>query len=218
MWAAAALALATATAGPSSDYVSAVETEALISQLNAQLLASSSATSTLEQWCAAHHMAEPARLSAVRDKGPPRPATPETRARLQVGADEPLGFRHVRLACGRYVMSEADNWYVASRLSVEMNRVLDTTDTPFGRAVLALGVHRQTVSAERIWSPLPADWIDAPVGAIASPQPVRSDQSLFRHRAILLTPAGLPVSEVVETYQGAVLDFPRHAASPGSVR
>ena len=48
MWAAAALALATATAGPSSDYVSAVETEALISQLNAQLLASSSATSTLD--------------------------------------------------------------------------------------------------------------------------------------------------------------------------
>lgn len=216
MWAAVALAVALSAAAPSGGYVEAVETEALINQLNAQLLASSSATLTLEQWCGAHHLAEPARLTAQRDKGPPKPATPQTRARLQVGADEPLGYRHVRLACGAHVLSGADNWYVPSRLTSEMNQVLDTTDTPFGRAILALGVHRQTISVERIWSPLPDNWVDAPLMDVTPAEPPKRDQALFRHRAVLLTPVGLPISEVVETYQGAALDFPRHAAAPST--
>jgi hypothetical protein len=39
-----------------------------------------------------------------------------------------------------------------------MNRVLDTTDTAFGRAVQSLNFRRRTLSAKLLWSPLPQDW------------------------------------------------------------
>ncbi len=46
--------------------------------------------------------------------------------------------------CGGHVLSEADNWYVPARLTPQMNRALDTSDTPFGAAVKALDFHRAT--------------------------------------------------------------------------
>ena len=36
-----------------------------------------------------------------------------------IGPDEPVAYRHVRLRCGDHVLSEADNWYVPSRLTPE---------------------------------------------------------------------------------------------------
>jgi hypothetical protein len=64
----------------------------------------------------------------------------------------------VRLTCGDRVLSEADNWYVPARLTPEMNRVLDTTDTAFGRAVQPLNFRRRTLSAKLLWSLLPPGW------------------------------------------------------------
>ncbi|EHH68819.1 chorismate--pyruvate lyase family protein [Gluconobacter morbifer] len=51
--------------------------------------------------------------------------------------------RHVRLLCGTTPLSDAWNWYVPERLTAEMNRLLDTTDTPFGRAVRETRFRRQ---------------------------------------------------------------------------
>jgi hypothetical protein len=69
----------------------------------------------------------------------------------------------VRLICGDHILSEADNWYVPARPSPEMNRVLDKTDTAFGRAVQTLNFRRRTLSAKLLWSPLPGSWeMDAP--------------------------------------------------------
>ena len=135
-------------------------------------------------------------------------ATPEVRAALDVKADEPLGYRRVRLKCGDHVLSDADNWYVPARLTPEMNHVLETTDTPFGKAVAALRFRRHTLSADLLWRPLPKDWemgaAPAPddKGALAVPDHV------LEHRAVLSTPDGEPFSEVVETYTGEVLAFP----------
>jgi len=39
-----------------------------------------------------------------------------------------------------------------------MNRMLDTTDTAFGRAVQNLNFRRRTLSAKLLWSPLSQDW------------------------------------------------------------
>jgi hypothetical protein len=190
---------------------------AVMETLNAELLASSSATTTLEAWCGAHHMASPAKLSADRVRGVDKPVTQAQRRELQIGADEPVKYRRVRLACGDHVLSEADNWYVPSRLTPEMNRALETTDTPFGRAVANLHPVRQTLSVELLWSPLPAGW-DLGVGGPAASGPAgREDGSgalaipdaLFRHRALLYDQARRPFSEVVETYTGEVLDYPR---------
>ena len=189
-----------------------VEALAVVETLNAQLLGSSSATATLEAWCGTHHMASPARLVAELVRGADKPVTDEERQVLQVGAGEAVKYRRVRLACGSHVLSEADNWYVPSRLTPEMNRLLETTDTPFGRAVAGLHPVRQTLSAELLWSPLPAGW-DLKVGSAApaagSGGPLAIPTALFRHRAVLYDDRRRPFSEVVETYTSAVLDYPR---------
>jgi hypothetical protein len=39
-----------------------------------------------------------------------------------------------------------------------MNRLLDQTDTPFGRAVKDLEFQRQTLKATALWHPLPEGW------------------------------------------------------------
>jgi hypothetical protein len=218
MTAVLAVAAAPALAAPAQPWpdtpLGRTQALAVIETLNAELLASSSATATLEAWCGDHHMASPARLSAERAPGVDKPVTEEQRRALQVGADEPVKYRRVRLACGGHVLSEADNWYVPSRLTPEMNRVLETSDTPFGRAVAGLHPVRQTLSAEILWSPLPAGW-ELGVGGAAARGPAAKTgalaipAALFRHRALLYDDQRRPFSEVVETYTGEVLDYPR---------
>ncbi|KQP42967.1 hypothetical protein ASF49_00635 [Methylobacterium sp. Leaf104] len=193
-------------------YLGRVEALAVMEGLNARLLASRSATATLEGWCAEHGMAATPRLAANLQSGVDKPASDETRRRLNAGSDTVLRYRQVKLACGDHLLSEADNWYVPERLTPEMNRLLETTDTPFGRAVQALGTTRQTVGAEFLWQPLPLGWEQAPppaetCGALAIPD------HLFRHRAVLFTAGRVPFAEVVETYGAAVLAF-RRAARP----
>jgi hypothetical protein len=204
-------ALAEAAARWANTYLGRVEVLAEIETLNGALLASRSATATLEAWCAGHHMATPPRISADRVRGIDKPITAEQRQQLQVGPDEPIRYRRVRLVCGTHVLSEADNWYVPGRLTPEMNSLLDTTDTPFGQAVQPLHPVRQTLSAELLWSPLPPDWDRRTrephrsrrgVGALAIPA------DLLRHRAILSDDQHRPLAEVVETYTGEVLNFP----------
>jgi chorismate-pyruvate lyase len=190
------------------DFVGRLETLALIETLNAELLSHDSATLTLERWCADHRLADPARIVAERVHDVEKPATAGVRAALDVKPDEPLGYRRVRLKCGDRVLSEADNWYVPSRLTPEMNHALETTDTPFGKTVAALHFRRRTLSVELLWSPLPKGLEmgaaeSAPAaGALAVPDHV------LEHRAVLSLPDGEPFSEVVETYTGEVLAFP----------
>jgi hypothetical protein len=204
----AARGLAAALAPWPDDFVARLEALALIESLNADLLSHDSATLTLERWCADHHLADPALIVAERVRGADKPATADVRAALDVKPDEPLGYRRVKLKCGERVLSEADNWYVPARLTPEMNRVLETTDTPFGKAVAALRFRRRTLSAELLWSPLPKGWEmgattpQAAAGALAVPEHV------LEHRAVLSLPDGEPFSEVVETYTGEVLAFP----------
>ena len=145
--------------GPWPDsFVGRLEALALIESLNADLLAHDSATLTIERWCADHRLADPARIVAERVSDADKPASAEVRAALDVKPDEPLGYRRVRLKCGDHVLSEADNWYVPARLTPEMNHVLETTDTPFGKAVAALHFRRHTLSADLLWRPLPKGW------------------------------------------------------------
>lgn len=211
---AGALALAFAAA-PSAraapwpdDPVSRLEALALIETLNADLLSHDSATLTLDRWCAAHRLAEPAVITARRVPEDETPADDAVRQTLGVGAAEPVRHRHVRLACGARVLSEADNWYLPARLTPEMNRILDGSDTAFGRAVGALKFQRRTLSADLLWNPLPAGWeMGAPLPS-AGPGPLAVPDRLLRHRAVLVLPDGTPFSALVETYTGAVLDFP----------
>ena len=191
-----------------NDFVARLEALALLQSLNADLLSHDSATLTLDRWCADHRLASPAKITAERVKGQDKPATAELRQALGVSEAEPIAYRRVRLRCGSHVLSEADNWYVPSRLTPEMNRQLETTDIAFGRVVQALKFRRRTLSAELLWRPLPKGW---ETGA-ALPDFDRSSlllpAQLLQHRAVLTLPDGTPFSEVVETYTSEVLAFP----------
>lgn len=184
---------------------------ALLQSLNADLLSHDSATLTLDRWCETHHLQSPAKIVAERDRNTNKPATDEQRKILQVSASEPINYRRVKLACGTHVLSEADNWYVPSRLTPAMNKQLDTSDVAFGRAVQALHFQRHTLSADLLWSPLPQGWeMGAPV-PVANGAALQIPHSVLRHRAFLTLPNGTPFSEVVETYTSEVFAFPAPA-------
>lgn len=185
-----------------------VKAQALLQTLNATLLSNPSATRTLQQWCGEHKLAAEARIRALRDTATSKPADAEIRRQLKVGADEPIGYRRVQLACGDRVLSEADNWYVPSRLTAEMNRLLDTTDTPFGAAVKALDFTRRTESAKLLWSPLPQGWETRPLPAGDAKRGLDIPEQVLQHRAVLYKDGNTPFSLVVETYRRDLFAFP----------
>jgi chorismate-pyruvate lyase len=165
----------------------ASDPSALVQQLNAELLSHDSATAVLESWCGQRRFADPAKVTARLVRRTDVKATPALRRELHAAPGERVRYRRVQLVCGTHVLSNADNWYLPGRLTPEMNRLLDETDTPFGKAVKALGFRRRTLSAEVLVRP----------GV-----EVRADSAVLRHRALLATPDGAPFSKLVETYTG----------------
>ncbi|MDP4004439.1 hypothetical protein [Methylobacterium sp. NEAU K] len=162
---------------------------ALIASLKGRVLAAHSATLALESWCAEYGLAGDPHLVALRLPVADKPLTAAQRTRLAIGPDEPVRYRRVRLACGDRVLSEADNWYVPARLTPEMNTTLDGTRTPFGRVVRPLDPVRRTVAVR-------------PFAQHPEPGP---DDPLFEVDAVLVSGAGQPFCEVVETYLGGAL-------------
>jgi hypothetical protein len=186
---------------------------AVLQSLNADLLSHDSATLTLERWCAVHKLASPAKITAVRVLDVEKPPTAEQRVELAVSPTESVRYRRVKLACGAVVLSEADNWYVPGRLTPEMNKQLESSDTPFGLVVRPLHFQRHTVSSLLLWHPLPVGWEMNGAGfggsgAAGSVADQRMPPRLLEHRAILTLADGTPFSEVVETYTDQVLAFP----------
>ena len=198
------------------DFTSRVEVLALLQSLNADLHSHPSATLTLERWCGAHHLAGEAKVVAERVQGVDKPLPEDARKQLDIAPDEPVRYRRVQLACGGHVLSEADNWYVPSRLTDAMNRELDSSDTPFGKVVQPLHFRRQTLSADLLWSPLPQGWeTGAPLPAmygVAMPIP----HHVLQHRAVLYDQANRPFSLVVESYTSEVLSFVPAGPHPGT--
>ena len=189
-------------------YVARLEALALIQTLNAEILASRSATQSLENWCRDHRLADEPRIFARAVAGIDKPPEAEQRERLEVTSGDEVKYRRVQLRCGTHVLSEADNWYVPSRLTPEMNRLLETTDTPFGVVVGPLEPYRRTFAVKLLWAPLPDGWEREPEretgrtgGTLVIPD------ALFEHRAVLYDRTGRPFSEVSEIYQGEILAF-----------
>lgn len=157
-----------------------------LSEFEAALAAQDSATAALGDWCRMRELGNPAAIRAERLGGSPE-ASPELRRLLGVSPSEPLAYRHVRLACGAAVLSEADNWYVPGRLTPEMNLLLAATDTPFGKVAASLGYRRERLAELRGTAP------GCPPGTVLS------------HRALLRLPDGSPLSLVTECYTRANL-------------
>ena len=190
-------------------FLSRVEVLALLQSLDADLLSHDSATLTLERWCGAHRLATTPRIVAERVAGVDKQPSLEQRQELGINAGEPVRYRRVKLLCGALVLSEADNWYVPARLTPDMNKTLDSTNTPFGKVVQTLHFQRHTLSSTLLWLPLPDGWeMSAVVGQSAGAGSLTVPPAVLQNKAVLSLPDGTPFSEVVETYSSNVLAFP----------
>jgi chorismate-pyruvate lyase len=154
-----------------------------VRRLEEEILAAPSATQALEARCARLGLAASPKVRALRDRAIQLAPDREVRRLLKVGKDETLRYRRVRLACGGQVLSEADNWYVPSRLTPAMNRALDASDTSFGTVVKPLRFQRQTLRVEKL----------------------TQRGRLFRVVALLVDASGRPFSLVRENYSRALL-------------
>jgi hypothetical protein len=192
-------------------FTTRLEALALLQSLNADLLSHDSATLTLDRWCASHHLADPPMITAERVHDVDKPATAAQRELLHVSPTEPLGYRRVRLHCGPHVLSEADNWYVPSRLTADMNEALEHSDIAFGRAIQALQFQRRTLSTSLLWTPLPVGWEMAPAPASGHFGALDIPPYVLQHTALLSLPDGTPISALTETYTAEVLAFPEPA-------
>jgi hypothetical protein len=153
-----------------------------VDRLRTELLAGQSATQILAGYCSTLGLASPPVIRALRDNVK-ESASAEVRGLLKADPDEDIRYRRVHLMCGNQVLSDADNWYVPDRLTPEMNKMLDQTDTPFGTAVLPLEFHRQTLSTSAINDP----------------------KVILRITALLLTKADKPFSLVIESYRPVLI-------------
>lgn len=186
--------MAQTAAGPPGLSPARIDDRTQIEILNRRLLEADSATATIEKWCADHCLASPAKIVARRVASPEKTPDAETRRRLLAENNEIIRHRRVQLMCGEHVLSEADNWYVPARLPAETNVMLETGDTPFGKAIRSLHPRRQTIMAKLMWSPAP--------GEQSRPPPY-----LLEHRALILGQDQTPISEVDEHYTRELLDF-----------
>lgn len=185
-------------------YVARLQAVALLQTLNAEILASASATRALEAWCRTHQLEDEPRVVIERVPSQPRPWRPEHEQWLSPRLGEKVTHRRVQLRCGPRILAEADNWYLGSRLTPEINRVLDTTNTPFGTAIASLDPYRRTIAVRLMWAPLSAWWddgIDLSSEAPTLPIP----ESLFEHRTVLYTREQTAVSFVEERYKRSLL-------------
>lgn len=189
-------------------FESRLEILALLQTVNGRILASTSATRTLEEWCGEHRMAAEPKIVATRVTGVRKEPSAEQLQRLNVRDASEVEYRRVELRCGAHLFSEADNWYVPARLTPEMNALLATTDTPFGKAVQPLAPYRRTIAVTMLWLPLPQGW-EQQQRPRFSRRTLVLPKEVFQHRAVLYTADHLPFSEVLETYQAELLAFPR---------
>ena len=191
-------------------FLSRLEIISVIQSFNVRLLSSSSATATLEKWCGDHRLTQQPKIIANRIKSIDKIPSIETRQRLNVDNNELVLFRHVELSCGEHILSEADNWYVPSRLPPEINKMLEQSDVPFGKAIGSLKPVRKTFYSQQLWSPLPENWEMNDVSNNADKISALSfypAHFILEHRALVLSQDQKPLSEVDEKYTDEILKF-----------
>lgn len=182
-----ALALIGARAGTAPGTPPAHLPRATLSSFERALSAQPSATRALAAWCESRFIdwPNPPDIAASMVPGPAMPPPANARRLLGIGPEEPLGFRHVRLACGATVLSEAYNWYVPARLTAGMNHLLETTRTPFGKVAAPLAFTRTPLASRR------------------GPAPGCPPGTILANRAVLRLPDGRGLALVLECYTRA---------------
>jgi chorismate-pyruvate lyase len=143
-----------------------------IAVLHRKLLSCASATAVLEEVFGAS-------VSIRRLSCDALALSPTQREKLRPTQSAPACHRRVMLLAGGRPVSEADLWYVPSRLWPGMEKALRNTELPFGKVIAPMQPVRETL-ASRICA---------------------EDESVaLEHEAVLRDQDGLPIALVAERY------------------
>ena len=174
------------------------EAAELVADLKREIVRGPTTSRALERWCRDRGLDDDPQIVADVSPTPPAPLTPEEREWLGVTRREILACRRVQLRCGSLLLVDADNWYVASRLTPDMNERLRATRIPFGRVVEPFGPYRCTMSSTTFWP-----------GAI--------EQALFHVQAVVYADRHVPLAVVRESYRRELLGIRAGGQEPPSV-
>lgn len=179
----------------------------ILEELHYELIRSSSATDVLEKWCSKYTISKDTvqiKVKKVEEKKYfPNVAI---KKRLKINDDNELHYRHVKLYCGKYALSEAKNWYVPNRLTPEINYSLANTIIPFGKLIKELSPRRINIEAKFFFESQFDNIIkienESKPLALSNlfNEEMNMPRCLFRHKALIYSDKGLPISEVHETY------------------
>lgn len=192
-----------------TDVMARLEATALLQSLNVELLTGDSEKQTLEHWCVSHRLVSNPQIAIERVLDAEELPTEAQRKMLATAEKEPVRHRKVRVRCGSSVLLEADDWYLPSRVSPQVNALLEGTELPLQRAVQIAHFKRRTLSATLLWPQLPE------LGELGSAKGVTESQAIgplparvLTHHVLLMLPDGRPFGEIQANYMGNVLAFP----------
>ena len=118
--------------------------DATVLHLCETLLTTFSFTAALQVWCEVRNLGEGDLYSVIHDTAD-KPDLPQVGADiLKPRGDETVRHRAITLTRGDVPLLDADNWYIPDRLPVRARMLLDTTDTPFGKALEGSLQNRET--------------------------------------------------------------------------
>jgi hypothetical protein len=192
-----------------TDLTARLEATALLQSLNVELLTSESEKETLARWCVSHRLVSNPQIAIERVLDAEELPTAAQRTMLDTSAKESVRHRKVRVFCGSAVLLEADDWYLPSRVSPQVNALIESTELPLERAVQIAYFRRRTLSATLLWPQLPElRELGSEKGLTESqaiqPLPAR----VLTHHVLLMLPDGTPFGEIQANYMSNVLAFP----------
>ncbi len=119
----------------------------IILHLCETLLTTFSVTAALQVWCEVRGLGEGDLFADIHPESGQLDLPSLGVDLLKPRSDETVRHRAITLTRGDVPLLDADNWYIPDRLPLQARILLDTTDTPFGKALEGTLQNRETFSA-----------------------------------------------------------------------
>lgn len=182
--------------------------------LSERILRANSSTLELELWCREKGIGD-GRITVRRNRTVSRRLMDyHSLDALMDCAGDDIAYRSVQLVTARIILVDADNWYFAGRLTRDMRRELEETDSSFGRVIASLRPHRRTFMVKLCT----LDELEAMRehrGSCAQQTECGRLNHIFEHRALVHLPDGRPLAVVHERYRATLLSDARWQMAVG---
>lgn len=121
--------------------------DAIALHLCETLLTTFSVTAALQVWCEIRGLGQGDLHSEIKAESGTLDLPPLGVDLLKPISGESVRHRAITLKRGDIPLLDADNWYIPDRLPLHARVLLETTDTPFGKALEGTLQNRETFSA-----------------------------------------------------------------------